>query len=101
MPEEEESIQLPPASLSGLSMPTIRPGIVHRLDKGTTGLLISISFRNQRRCSFLLMPKIPALKLSFAKTRAPRICPTRVRGMESLFLSFFDAKVTTTALVQV
>jgi hypothetical protein len=37
VPEEEESIVLAPVSLSGQSMPTIRPGIVHRLDKGTTG----------------------------------------------------------------
>jgi len=37
VPEEEEGIVLAPASLSGQSMPTIRPGIVHRLDKGTTG----------------------------------------------------------------
>jgi len=40
VPEEEEGIVLAPASLSGQSMPTIRPGIVHRLDKGTTGLMV-------------------------------------------------------------
>ena len=38
--EEEGGFQLLPAGTAGTADGTVRPGIVHRLDKGTTGLLV-------------------------------------------------------------
>ena len=38
--EEEGGFRLLPAGTAGTADGTVRPGIVHRLDKGTTGLLV-------------------------------------------------------------